>query len=123
MILRPPRSTRPDTRVPYTTVFRSIWVRRWEALADGATDAAVAALLESRRPQNLQDAAWIAKQRGKVEHSLKALSDDLDRKSTTSELQSLMRNSYAVFCLKKKTTLIYTTGPRVRRSQLKHTLH
>src|SRR3546814_7172381 len=79
MILRPPRSTRPDTRVPYTTVFRSIWVRRWEALADGATDAAVAALLESRRPQNLQDAAWIAKQRGKVEHSLKALSDDLGK--------------------------------------------
>lgn len=58
---------------------QKIWVRRWEALADGATDAAVAALLESRRPQNLQDAAWITKQRGKVEYSLKALSDDLGK--------------------------------------------
>lgn len=58
---------------------QKIWVKRWEALADGTTDAAVAALLESRRPENLQDAAWIAKQRGKVEHGLKALSDDLGK--------------------------------------------
>jgi glutathione S-transferase len=58
---------------------QKILVRRWEALADGATDAAVAALLESRRPQNLQDAGWIAKQRGKVERGLKALSDDLGK--------------------------------------------
>ena len=56
-----------------------IMVKRWEALADGATDAAVAALLESRRPQNLQDPAWISKQRSKVEHGLKALSDDLGK--------------------------------------------
>lgn len=58
---------------------QKIWVRRWEALADGVTDAAVAALLESRRPANLQDPAWIAKQRGKVEHGLKSLSDDLGK--------------------------------------------
>lgn len=54
-----------------------IWVRRWEALADGVCDAAVAALMESRRPENLQDAAAIAKQLGKVQRGLKALSDDL----------------------------------------------
>jgi glutathione S-transferase len=58
---------------------QKILVRRWEALADGATDAAVAALLESRRPQNLQDPGWITKQRSKVEHGLKALSDDLGK--------------------------------------------
>jgi glutathione S-transferase len=58
---------------------QKIMVRRWEALADGATDAAVAALLESCRPQNLQDPAWITKQRSKVEHGLKALSDDLGK--------------------------------------------
>lgn len=58
---------------------QKIMVRRWEALADGATDAAVAALMESRRPQNLQDPAWITKQRGKAEHGLKALSDDLGK--------------------------------------------
>ncbi|HZV63044.1 MAG TPA: glutathione S-transferase C-terminal domain-containing protein [Methylophilaceae bacterium] len=58
---------------------QKILVRRWEALADGATDAAVAALMESRRPKDLQDPAWITKQRGKVEHGLKALSDDLGK--------------------------------------------
>lgn len=58
---------------------QKILVRRWEALADGATDAAVAVRLEMRRPQNLQDAAWIEKQRGKVEHGLKSLSDDLGK--------------------------------------------
>lgn len=54
-----------------------IWVRRWEALADGVCDAAVAALMESRRPENLQDAASIAKQMGKVQLGLKTLSHDL----------------------------------------------
>lgn len=54
-----------------------IWVRRWEALADGICDAAVLALMESRRPENLQDAGFITKQTGKVERGLKALSDEL----------------------------------------------
>ncbi|MEO8417338.1 MAG: glutathione S-transferase N-terminal domain-containing protein [Methylophilaceae bacterium] len=54
-----------------------IWVRRWEALADGVCDAAVAALMESRRPENLQDPVTISKQLGKVQRGLKALSEDL----------------------------------------------
>lgn len=54
-----------------------IWVRRWEALSDGVCDAAVAAMLESRRPAGQQDPGWIAKQMGKVERGLKALNDDL----------------------------------------------
>lgn len=67
-----------------------IWVRRWEALADGVCDAAVAALMESRRPENLQDAALIAKQLGKVQRGLKALSDDLgDSKWCVNETFSL----------------------------------
>jgi glutathione S-transferase len=52
-------------------------VRRWESLADGVCDAAVAAMMEGRRPQASQDAAVIAKQIGKVERGLKALSEDL----------------------------------------------
>lgn len=52
-------------------------VRRWEALADGVCDAAVAALMESRRPEQMQDPAFIAKQLGKVERGLKALSREL----------------------------------------------
>ena len=54
-----------------------ISVRRWEALADGVCDAAVAALMESRRPEQIRDPAFIAKQFGKVERALKALSHDL----------------------------------------------
>lgn len=67
-----------------------IWVRRWEALADGVCDAAVAALMESRRPENLRDSATISKQLGKVQRGLKALSEDLgDSKWCVNETFSL----------------------------------
>ena len=67
-----------------------IVVRRWEALADGVCDAAVAAMMEGRRPQNLQDANTIARQLGKVERGLKTLSHDLgDRKWCVDEVFSL----------------------------------
>src|SRR3546814_9138479 len=80
MIRRPPRSTRTDTLFPYTTLFRSIaahyrWrkrrVRRW---VHGAVDAGARQLLVLGTGRS-------------EEH--------------TSELQSLMRTSYAVFCLNK----------------------
>src|SRR3546814_3339585 len=86
MIRRPPRSTRTDTLFPYTTLFRSlimagvgIWIFR----------------LAKTTPQNFSN-----KHRDIQENIRKRV--QADRKSTTSELQSLMRISYAVFCLKKK---------------------
>src|SRR3546814_13214196 len=91
MILRPPRSTRTDTLFPYTTLFRSL-----------AMTAAPAAMAEDvtyllPAPPSLPAfGPWmVAQQRGyfKAERS----------EEHTSELQSLMRISYAVFCLKKKT--------------------
>jgi glutathione S-transferase len=54
-----------------------IRVRRWEALADGVCDAAVAAMMEGRRPEGAQDAAVISKQMGKVERGLTVLNEDL----------------------------------------------
>jgi glutathione S-transferase len=54
-----------------------IQVRRWEALADGCTDAAVAIVLEKRRPAEQQSAEWVARQQGKVDRALKAMSDEL----------------------------------------------
>src|SRR3546814_7227520 len=80
MILRPPRSTRTDTLFPYTTLFRS---RR--------------ASCRARVPVRASDIRPSRCRRG---------DEDRDGRSEehTSELQSLMRNSYAVFCLKKKTT-------------------
>src|SRR3546814_13155303 len=80
MIRRPPRSTRTDTLFPYTTLFRSRPARQ------GACLRIPAAHLRSPRPPR---ASGRASPERSEEH--------------TSELQSLMRISYAVFCLKKKT--------------------
>lgn len=52
-------------------------VRRWEALADGVCDAAVAVMLEHRKDEIKQDAAFISKQMDKVSRGLRALNDEL----------------------------------------------
>jgi glutathione S-transferase len=58
-------------------VARRIEVRRWEALADGICDAAVAVVMENRRDPAKQDEQVIARQRTKVERALRALSEEL----------------------------------------------
>lgn len=57
-----------------------IWVRRWEALADGVCDAAVAVMIERRKPEAMQDTALIAKQMAKVTRGLETLNLDLTKK-------------------------------------------
>ncbi|MPS49991.1 glutathione S-transferase N-terminal domain-containing protein [Methylobacillus sp.] len=57
-----------------------IAVRRWEALADGVTDAAVAAVMEGRRPEGMQDSAVIEKQLNKVERGLRTMDRDLEKR-------------------------------------------
>jgi glutathione S-transferase len=59
-------------------------VKRWEALADGISDAAAATVIESRRPAKLQSKDWIARQRGKIDSGLKAVSRELGEKSWCS---------------------------------------
>ena len=54
-----------------------IQVRRWEALADGCTDAAVLIVMEKRRPAGKQSGEWIARQQGKIDRALKAMSEEL----------------------------------------------
>lgn len=71
-----------DNRTPVTKLIpqensAKIWVRRWEALADGVCDAAVAAMQESRRPENLRDSAVNEKQMGKVQRGLAQLNAEL----------------------------------------------
>src|SRR3546814_4426412 len=108
MIRRPPRSTRTDTLFPYTTLFRSAAVLatalgvvvglpalRIRGLAVAVVTLALAVALE---------AFWFRNPRSE-EH--------------TSELQSLMRISYAVFCLKKKTTS--TQSKRINERQERDT--
>src|SRR3546814_6923723 len=99
MIRRPPGSTRTDTLFPYATLFRSV---------ETAPDIGV----EQRRPDIDEADIGLHHRRCETEREERqrgdrAQQDDLDEvhprsEEHTSELQSLMRNSYAVFCLKKQ---------------------
>ena len=59
-------------------------VKRWEALADGISEAAAAIVVEKRRPAKLQSKDWIARQRGKVDSGLKAAATELGEKGWCS---------------------------------------
>src|SRR3546814_10353560 len=84
MIRRPPRSTRTDTLFPYTTLFRSfIGAQDCHMKESGAHTGCLSAAMLAEA-----GASWTIVGHRSEEH--------------TSELQSLMRISYAVFCLKKK---------------------
>src|SRR3546814_6505907 len=87
MIRRPPRSTRTDTLFPYTTLFRSGGAAGRVRLGMGSDEV-------DRGEDRLLagDAAPVVPRGGEPTRS----------EEHTSELQSLMRISYAVFCLKKK---------------------
>src|SRR3546814_2111510 len=98
MIRRPPRSTLTDTLFPYTTLFRS--VRGFgEIIVVRREDVALAAqrLLAAIGRHPCARPFPVAREIVEVEDA-----DILRSEEHTSELQSLMRISYAVFCLKKK---------------------
>src|SRR3546814_5125686 len=107
---RPPRSTRTDTLFPYTTPFRSP-LQRAERLADHGLGAAEPAAGggEAALLRRGEEGAELIERDG-VQHIsviqiLRIVTYRLLRSEEhTSELQSLMRISYAVFCLKKKKT-------------------
>src|SRR3546814_10725402 len=98
MIRPPPRSTRTDTLFPYTTLCRSREGERGDG-ADEGRGASVLAAME--HAQNLPH-GWVRSKRF-AESSADA---DFKSEEHTSELQSLMRISYAVFCLTKKKYLL-----------------
>src|SRR3546814_3081064 len=106
MIRRPPRSTRTDTLFPYTTLFRSAK----ERLSAAEETEVAAALPGYRSPIRLTRAELETLIAEPLAGVLSALDMLLHRNNIgwdrseehTSELQSLMRISYAVFCLKKK---------------------
>src|SRR3546814_10647216 len=109
MIRRPPRSTRTDTLFPYTTLFRA---------GDRAGHQAAS---DARRAQeDRQGENDCASGEG-------VMSEQSEKKSTghrseehTSELQSLMRISYAVFCLKKKNKEKTQTHPTINTHEITH---
>ncbi len=67
----------PNNRLIPASGRERINVKRWEALADGVMDAAVAAFLESRRPDGERSATWLERQRGKVKEGIKAMSREI----------------------------------------------
>src|SRR3546814_4939470 len=95
MIRRPPRSTRTDTLFPYTTLFRS--------------------------PPDMRQMRLAAARRAMQHQRLVRPVGPARSEEHTSELQSLMRISYAVFCLKKKkkiATHIYTPPPTEQHTHI-----
>src|SRR3546814_9046543 len=102
MIRRPPRSTRTDTLFPYTTLFRS----RLDLMMSGVR------LPSSNQLKAASRVAGASRGRRSEEH--------------TSELQSLMRISYAVFCLKKKkkihNSIKQTDTKNVRKNENQYIL-
>src|SRR3546814_1656734 len=100
MIRRPPRSTRTDTLFPYTTLFRSSCKRRgWFDDKRLSPPHARLRLRDHRgRGRPCRDTAGGGGAVARREPVRRRRSEE-----HTSELQSLMRISYAVFCLKKKT--------------------
>src|SRR3546814_6426217 len=104
MLRRQPRSTRTDTLFPYTTLFRSGYLRRHLVVGHRRrTEAAQRARLQRERGQGR------GLGRSGVRRALgRRVVARLAHRSEehTSELQSLMRISYAVFCLKKKKNAI-----------------
>src|SRR3546814_3277358 len=105
MIRRPPRSTRTDTLFPYTTLFRSLasdgdtrsaWQCACECASIGieiAQEIELSPCPDRQSSDGVSGSFDITKDNGRAMRS----------EEHTSELQSLMRISYAVFCLKKKT--------------------
>src|SRR3546814_4845675 len=96
MIRRPPISTRTDTLFPYTTLFRSIDDIQHAVVADqylaGGLDQKIGIFL------------------GVIEQADGLACKSIRSEEHTSELQSLMRISYAVFCLKKKLNIAHSTS-------------
>src|SRR3546814_7404439 len=92
MIRRPPRSTRTDPLCPYTTLFRSLHRAR-------RMDSACARI---RRRMALADLGPGVEIVDRIDDATAELAIDRRSEEHTSELQSLMRISYAVFCLKNK---------------------
>src|SRR3546814_5568615 len=127
MIRRPPRSTRTDTLFPYTTLFRSPFiVQLWldemvsaanlsfglfpgltrgaaEAIAAHATDELKALYLPRMISGEWSGAMALTESGAGTDLALLKTKAEPRSEEHTSELQSLMRISYAVFCLKKKT--------------------
>src|SRR3546814_3703341 len=112
MLRRPPRSTRTDTLFPYTTLFRSAL----GGLVFG--EIGEHPLGQGRvAPQHLPGGEDAVAAEGRREPRNAGIGRSEEH---TSELQSLMRISYAVFCLKKKKTEVHITNEKQSENTIKY---
>src|SRR3546814_1678879 len=112
MLRRPPRSTRTDTLFPYTTLFRSLSAKHgFQGLTTGVVGCRPSS--RARLGRNKREVRWDNERSS-------ARNGEFVRRSEehTSELQSLMRISYAVFCLKTKNK---THNKKYINTNYKHT--
>src|SRR3546814_6335977 len=105
MIRRPPRSTRTDTLFPYTTLFRSASARAATRHCCNRSPTMLYAQIHLTLPAWVHEAVDSGRSYPRSEEH-------------TSELQSLMRISYAVFCLKKKKHGPHVSKKEQRKSKL-----
>src|SRR3546814_1031511 len=107
MIRRPPRSTRTDTLFPYTTLFRSP-----PPISLPSGGDAIAASLQLQAPERALGRLGADQGNGQCGKRRRGGGTPVRGRSEehTSEIQSLMRISYAVFCLKKKNRNTARTG-------------
>src|SRR3546814_2630015 len=115
MIRRPPRFTRTDTLFPYTTLFRShpMIDFRWGNRVNKVEQCQGFARVEVDTPEGpyVLETDWLVASDGARSgiRSMMGLKMEGRSEEHTSELQSLMRISYAVFCLKKKRLITQDT--------------
>src|SRR3546814_10116651 len=111
MLRRPPRSTRTHTLFPYTTLFRSLVADHMRSVADLSGSFSAKTIKGHRywyyqysEPSGKLRQIFVGSDNEAVHKLMEAKSRSEEH---TSELQSLMRISYAVFCLKQKNINIY----------------
>src|SRR3546814_5946694 len=105
MLRRPPGSTRTDTLFPYTTLFRSLLSRE--------RDTAIRQEVAARALADTDPLTGLLNRRAFLREAIGRAGDQRSEEHT-SELQSLMRISYAVFCLKKKKQQTNQQRPHVQ---------
>src|SRR3546814_9649132 len=113
---RPPRSTRADTLLPYTTLFRSHVALHFDDRRAGLWADAPDVEIGDDRPRRFD--ARADRRRGFVVVGVEQDRRGVEIGRAPSELQSLMRISYAVFCMKKKINhyLLYSIQYRLYRT-------
>src|SRR3546814_9544099 len=114
MIRRPPRSTRTDTLFPYTTLFRS-------SSSEPSASTIDSVVITVRGSVSFTDRSIRSRMSiCRYFRRFSLIRSSMRSEEHTSELQSLMRNSYAVFCLKKKKHPTHITYSQRYYYQHKH---